>query len=101
MVPTIGRTVHVTLPEGHANKGGHRAAVITAVYADAKGIVADGARIDVTVFLMHREEAGQAFLGALGFLFLENLACDPSAAVNGTWHEPERAEVPKKTERAA
>lgn len=95
MVPTIGRTVHIVLPEGHPNKGGHRAATVTAAYSDGTGSVPDNARVDLTVFLMTNEPVGAAFNGTPGFLFIENIPCDPTAKLNGSWHEPERAEVPK------
>lgn len=96
MIPTVGRDVHTTLPEGHPNKGGHRAAKVTAVYANDKGEVVDGAVVDVTVFLQHHESAGAGFHSATGFLFLEGVRCDPTGKEPGTWHEPERVEQAKK-----
>ena len=101
MVPSIGRTVHTTLPEGHPNKGGHRAAVITAVYADSAGVVVDGASVDVTVFLQPGEKVGTAHAGSHGFLFLEKVPCDVTGKTPGTWHEPERVKETSRVERAA
>ena len=57
MIPSIGRIVHIVLPEGHRNKGGHRAAIITAVYQDKLGAVTEQTPIDATVFLQGTNEA--------------------------------------------
>ena len=92
MIPTLGRIVHAILPSGHKHQGGHRAAIVTAVYLDRTGQTSEASAVDVTVFLQTGETAGD-WQGGPGLMFLTELKQDASAKNNGSWHEPERAEV--------
>ena len=95
MIPSIGRIVHCLLPEGHKNKGGLRAALITALYFDAKGQVTESTPVDLRITLQPHEAQGTAFSGPEGFIDLEQSFQDPTGTKPGTWHEPKRVEAPK------
>lgn len=99
MIPSIGRIVHAVLPYGHPNAGGHRAAQITAVLPDARGVASDASPVDLRVTLQAHEKRGQAFGGPEGFIDLEHVFQDPEAKKLGTWHEPERTETFKASGR--
>lgn len=94
MIPSIGRIVHYVLPEGHKNKGGHRAAQITAVYGDAEGKITEATPVDLRVTLQAHEPQGTAFGGPEGFIDAESVFPDPKGTKPGTYHEPERVEQP-------
>lgn len=94
MIPSIGRIVHYVLAEGHRNKGGHRAATISAIYQDAKGDVSEASPVDLRVTLQPHETAGDAMSGPRGFIDAEQVLQDPTGKKAGTWHEPERVEAP-------
>ena len=100
MIPSVGRIVHYVLAEGHKNKGGHRAAQITAIYNDVKGQVTDATPVDLRVTLQPHEAKGQAEGGPDGFIDVEVAFQDPTGTKPGTWHEPERQEAAKGTEMA-
>jgi hypothetical protein len=93
MIPSLGRIVHYTLPEGHPNAGGHRAAIITAVYKDAKGSVSAESAVDLRANLQPREPQGPTSIGPDGFIDALGVVQDKDGLKFGTWHEPER-EVP-------
>lgn len=78
------------LPAGHINAGGHRAAIVTAAYTNAKGQVTETAAVDLTAFLLPHEDAGPTVAGALGFAILEHVPADFDTKKPGTWHWPER-----------
>lgn len=104
MIPSIGRIVHYVLAEGHKNKGGHRAAMISAVYGDAKGALSENSPVDLRATLQPGETAGTAFSGPEGFIDAGPVFRDQSGMKPGTWHEPERVEATpapaKRTETA-
>ena len=99
MIPSIGRIVHYVLPEGHKNKGGHRAAMTTAVYGDprGKGEITEASPVDLRVFLQPHERQGTAFGGPEGFMDVEVSFQDASGTKPGTWHEPEKVGQPAQT----
>lgn len=101
MIPSIGRIVHYVLPEGHKNKGGHRAATITAVYGDEKGNITESTPVDLRVILQPHEQQGTAFGGPEGFIDAESVFPDTKGGKPGTYHEPERVEAAKPQEAAA
>jgi hypothetical protein len=101
MVPSLGRTVHYTLPEGHPNKGGHRAAVISAVYLDAKKQISESSAVDLRATLQPREPQSGSCIGPDGFIDAVGVVQDATGLKPGTWHEPERVEAPVAQGKAA
>jgi hypothetical protein len=102
MIPSVGRIVHYVMPEGHNNKGAHRAAQISGVYHDTEGKVSDESPVALRVTLLPHEAAGQAFGGPAGFIDAEHVFQDHTGTKPGSWHECEHVskETSKKEARA-
>lgn len=86
--PSIGRIVHVALPEDSPNKGEHRAALITGVGVNEEGIVS----INALVYFDKVSDIADA----ASFHPFGRFQCakfDESGAP-GTWHWPERTGEP-------
>ncbi len=99
MIPSVGRIVHYVLAEGHKNKGGHRAAMISAVYFDTKNQVSEASPVDLRVTLQPRETSGTAFACPAGFIDAEQVFQDQTGKKPGTWHEPERDDAKPAPQR--
>lgn len=92
MIPSLGRTVHYVLPRGHKHAGQHRAAIIAQVWkADPKSPVTPETPVALAVHLDPLNDPFEVF----PLISVVNVVQDPTGTTAGTWHEPERAVIPR------
>ena len=92
MIPSLGRTVHYVLPETARHKGQHRAARITQVWTEKDKEATEETPVALAVDL---DPLNDEF-GEFPMLSVRNATQDPFGKQMGSWHEPERVQVPEK-----
>lgn len=98
MIPSIGRTVHFVLPKEARHPGQHRAAVISQVWTANPGdLPTEETAVQLHVYA---DLANDGYAGS-GVFVVRNATQDPFGKQLGSWHEPERANVPPRAKTEA
>jgi len=93
MIPSISRAVHYVLPKESRHPGQHRAAIITQVWTANPGdLPTEETPVQLHVFA----DLSNDGFNPPGVFVVRNSTQDPYGKQFGSWHEPERANVPPR-----